>query len=227
MKSTYKKVAVALLIIFVAATGLFVYWYLQFRITTVSPKGDVLPNYSNEIVFFFNRDLAPINKGSVTITPAIGFDIKTQKNELHIYLNQLPSSDKLAVKIANISSNEGEMIKNIIKSYNVSYVPPDKLSDYDKKKALTESDSFESRYPIIKSLPIFEADYTIDYKFPDFSVRSNEKLTLVIDVTGINDNLKYSPGSESYLSKIRSRALDKLSSLGFSPSDYTIEYAEK
>lgn len=227
MRSAYKKIVVALLIICVAAAGLFAYWYLQFRITAASPKGDVLPNYSNEIVFFFNRDLAPVNKDSVTITPALGFDIKVQKNELHLYLNQLPISGKLAVKIVSVASKEGEVIKNIIKSYNVTYVPQEKLSDYDKQKALTESDSFESRFPIIKSLPIYDVEYTIDYKFPDFSVQNDQKLVLVIDVAGVNDDLKYSPGSETYLSKIRGKALEKIRSLGFNATDYTIEYSEK
>jgi hypothetical protein len=216
-------IIIALILVTCLVVGLNVVNTLRFRVVSSSPKNNIFPSSSSEIVYFFNKDLSdPSNDTFVTsVTPKINFSSYVDGRAFHIIFYS-PRPEKFSVSINNLKSTTGSTISKLEKQYTVKYVPYKDLTEYEKNKEISKTDPIESAYPITKQLPIYSDYYIIKYQVSEGALndlKNPRPLILKIKTLGIN---KLAPATDSYIQKVHQMALDDIRARGFNPGKFTI-----
>lgn len=229
MRKKITIVAILFGTIFVGFLGVILYINSQFRVASTDPNNDIISSSQQTIKINFNKQLKDNQnlKEKISLSSNSKYEVKQSEKNISIYLEKtVPEGEKIKIELINIESMGGESLSKKI-NFTSKYVDFKKLSDAEKNNQISNSDSFESEFPIINNLPFSTPDYDIYYKYPNYD---EKKIVIVITNLAIPIN---SPSEDvtsiqykEVISKSRTAAINWLKNNGLVEGTYILEFPE-
>jgi hypothetical protein len=236
MRNVYvKKILISFFVVLtVLLAAYLIYNSLTFRVTGTSPRGNIIPDSSEEIVISYNKNLAENSrqpKSLVSIYPAKFIQYETQENKLIIKLSSpFRNGDKVKLSVRGIVSEGGEELKLSNFNYVAKYVSFNKL-DAQQKNIQTDSsiitveeNPFLAKLPYgstenITDSPYFLVGYKVSGDVGNSSNWKSKKDNYCVVIT-TNAQDYYEEGTRQFIGltrRLRYQALEWIKGQGAQP----------
>lgn len=217
-------IVIAGILMLVFAVCWVLYQRSQFRLVDSTPSiGSTISTATSMIELHFNRKLKEGNYRETLSgeTSEVVQEIRVQSNIIQVSLNRLDEESDYNFIIRNITSQDDEVIPELVVNFKTVYIPYNKLSESQQELELNQTDRNNFEDPILKHLPHQDDRFYLESEFTTGA--ENEPLLVLnaqlffrrddLDQDTTETRLKY----EKYVKDfIRSKELD--------PSKYNIRY---
>lgn len=226
-------IAVILVILLITVAVYYAWKNSSLQIVSTTPKNNEVTLGTSAIDFRFSKEINIVEFEKNIEDPSkiiSGIGLKDSKT-LSIKLGELSKDTKYSITIKNITSKNGE----VLKEYKFDFYPRDidfkDLSEEEKRRQIEETDKTTYQDPLENVLPHETKDYKITYLTPSESIEMPATITITMKF--------FEPGStavpatpaekQEYLNNLRryrTEALEYLKSNGIDVSSYVMEYTE-
>lgn len=219
-----------LLLLVGIGVGFNIYQKSKFRLLQTSPE-TVLPTSVSEIVYSFNRELAPVDlqAGVASTEPQIDHTVTVSGQDLILHIKQpLDQDTALRVVLTGLKAIDGDEL-NVESEFNIRYVEFDKLSKAIQDRMIDSSSVAGDNHPLLSLLPRDEISFKVtaiidsNYGLEDDWRKEKNNYKIVIQTFTTNYGIAPEAHKQKHL-VIRQNALDWIQSLGVSPVDINIVY---
>jgi len=213
---------------FIAIIALSIYQLIQnnrFHLVQSNPpqKGTIATSLPG-IMLEFNHELDPnvdylkqLSDPSKHIQSAY-----IDKKTLVLFTNTSQVGKRYVFSVRNIKAKSGTVIPNIDFDQTAAFIPNDELSAKQQRLITTLNTYYEKRYPIVKQLPHGSLHYTLSATFNNEEGSANGKLILIAKLFVSGAEQRYD--REGAIAAHKKEVEDYITSLGYKPSDFTIDY---
>ena len=210
-------------IILVSGLLVSLYFFFTLRIVSSDPSSSQLPTSQNQLSFTFNQAIE--THPTISIKEGYRYSYFVSGKTLVIRLID-PLTDGASLTVSFTATSRFETA-TFVRTYAVKYVKYSDLTIDQQKQQITESNSFETDYPLITKLPYISENFQIDYRFPS---DDSTKLPIIITSLAVNTEdpsaAADAPSSLALLRQSRNEAMAFLKENGYDKQKYQLYFTE-
>jgi hypothetical protein len=232
-KKIFIPAAVILVIILIGLALYYVWKSSSLQIVSTTPKNNEITLGTSAIDFNFSKDINEVEFEKNIEDPnkiISGISLKDTKT-LSIKLGELSKDTKYSITLKNITSKDGDILKEYKFDFYPRAIDFKDLSEEEKRRQIEETDKNTYQDPLENALPYETNNYKITYLTPseDTDVPATITITMKFFEPGDEALPATTAEKQEYLNNIRkyrTEAIDYLKSNGIDVNNYVMEYTE-
>lgn len=211
-----------ILVIFGGIIAFGIYSSSRFRLVSVEPKqkaSTVAP-----VVFTFNRVIDPKTAAEFEIQPYTAGRTSVQdKKVIFEPASKYRLGQTYTATLKSVWSSDGSRLGVQKVTFQIAFVPLEKLSESDRAAQEASTDTLEQKNPLLAKLPYETLQYKVDYELSQQAGGKTE-VTITVTLYAILNRPEQRPAYEAQLREYKQKALQWIQEQGVDISTYKVVF---